>query len=184
MSTVTELLTAEEYMALPDMFDGPVELVKGVVVTMPPPFPRHGEICIQIAYLLRRYLEDHPIGRVVGNDSSMLTERDPDSVRGPDIAYYSYERAPKGPLPSGLLPEAPELVFEVRSSSDRWRKLHIKIAEYLAAGVRSVCVLDDETKSVHAFHADREPQVLEADHEFTLPEILGDFRVNVRRFFD
>lgn len=45
MATGTSLLTAEEYMALPDEFDGPTELVKGVLVQMPPAFPRHGEIC-------------------------------------------------------------------------------------------------------------------------------------------
>lgn len=184
MSTATALLTAEEYMALPDSFDGPTELVKGVLITMPPPWPRHGEICAQIVYLLKRYLDDCPIGRVLGNDSSMITERDPDSVRGPDVAYYSYARVPKGPLSRGLLSAAPELVFEVRSSSDRWSKLHEKIAEYLSAGVLSVFVMDDETKSIHAFHADREPQVLEADDELALPEVLGDFSVKVQSFFD
>jgi Uma2 family endonuclease len=184
MATGTELLTAEEYMALPGSFDGPVELVKGVLSTIPPPSPRHGEICFRVAYLIQRYLDDHPIGRVVTNDSSVLTERDPDSVRGPDVAYYSFERVPAGPFPSGLSTAAPELVVEVRSPGDRWRELHTKIAEYLGAGVRSVCVLDDETKSVHAFHADQPSQVFNANDELTLPEILGDFRVVLRRFFE
>jgi Uma2 family endonuclease len=183
MATVTSLLTAEEYMALPDSFDGPTELVKGVLVTMPPARPRHGEICAQVVYLLRRYLDDHPVGRVVSNDSSMLTERDPDSVRGPDVAYYSFERVAKGPLPAGLLPVVAELVFEVRSPSDRWSELHAKVAEYLSAGVRSVCVLDDETKSIHAFHAERANEIFEATDELTLPDILGEFRVAVQRFF-
>ena len=184
MATVTSLLTAEEYMALPDSFDGPTELVKGVLVTMPPARPRHGEICARLSYLLQRYLEDHPIGRVLINDSSMVTERDPDTVRGPDVSYYSFERVPKGPLPEGLLSASPELVFEVRSPSDRWSELHAKVAEYLRVGVRAVCVLDDETRSVHLFHADRPSEVLKADDEFTLPEIVGDFCVKVQRFFE
>jgi Uma2 family endonuclease len=184
MATATALLTAEEYMALPDSFDGPTELVKGVLVTMPPPRPRHGQLCFRIAYLLGRYLEEHDIGHVLTNDPSTVTERDPDTVRGPDVAYYSYKRVPKGPLPEGLLSVSPELVFEVRSPSDRWGELHVKIAEYLRAGVLAVCVLDDETRSVHAFHADREPQVFESTDEFSLPEILGDFRVPVQRFFE
>ena len=45
------------------------------------PTPRHGEICVQISYLLRRFLEDHPLGRVVSNDSGVRTERDPDTMR-------------------------------------------------------------------------------------------------------
>jgi Uma2 family endonuclease len=114
----------------------------------------------------------------------MLTERNPDSVRGPDVAFYSYKRVPRGPLSPVLLPVAPELVFEVRSPSDRWIMLHEKIAEYLGAGVQCVCVLDDENTNIHAFYTDREPQVLEADDEFALPGILGEFQVTVRRFFE
>jgi Uma2 family endonuclease len=177
-------MTAEEYMALPDSFDGPTELVKGVLVTIPPPWPRHGEICSQIVYLLRKFLEDRPLGRVLSNDSSMVTERDPDTVRGPDVSYYSFARTPRGPLPAGLLSVPPEVAFEVRSPSDRWSQLHIKVAEYLAVGVQATCVVDDRTRSVHVFHADREPQVLGADDEFSLPEILGEFRVSVGRFFE
>jgi Uma2 family endonuclease len=184
MATATSLLTAEQYMALPDSFDGPTELVKGVLITMTPPPPRHGEICFQTAYLLRRYLDDHPIGRVVTNDSSMLTERDPDSVRGPDVSYYSYKQVPKGPLPRGLLAVPPEVVFEVRSQSDRWSKLHSKVAEYLNVGVKAVCVLDDDTRTVHVFYPDREPQVLGGDEEFSLPSILDGFRVKARQFFE
>jgi Uma2 family endonuclease len=91
---------------------------------------------------------------------------------------------PKGPLPTGLLSAAPELVFEVLSPSDRWSELHVKIAEYLRAGVLTVCVLDDDARSVHVFYADHEPQILATDDEFSLPNILGDFRVIVQRFFE
>jgi Uma2 family endonuclease len=184
MATATSLMTAEQYLALPDSFDGPTELVKGELVTMPPSRPRRGEICVKISYLLCRYLDDHPMGRVVGNDAGVITERDPDSVRGPDVAYYSYNRVPRGPLPNGLLPIAPELAFEVRSPNDRWSKLHVKVSEYLEAGVMAVCVVDDETKSVHLFHADHPTQVLKADDVFALPHILGDFHVKVARFFE
>ncbi len=184
MATVaTPLLTAEEYLLLPD--DGqPTELVRGRVVPMNLPTPRHGEICGQTAYLLRRFLEDNPLGRVVTNDSGVVTERDPDTVRGGDVAYYSYQRVARGPLPLGYLAVSPELVFEVRSPSDRWPHIHSKVAEYLEAGVTVVCVLDQQTQRVHVYHAEQEPHILTADEEFTLPDILGAFRVPVRRFFE
>jgi len=146
--------------------------------------PRHGEICANIAGLLYLYLQDQPEGRIVTNDSNVLIERDPDSVRGADVAYYSYERVPKGPLPPGFLPVAPELVFEVLSPNDRWSEMHAKIADYLTAGVQSVCVLDDSTRTLHAFYSDRPLQVYSAQDEFTLPEVLKDFRVRVERFFE
>ena len=184
MATVTSLMTAEQYMALPDSFDGPTELVKGELVTMPPPRPRHGEICMQTGYLLRRYLEDHPIGRVLSNDSSMVTEREPDTVRGPDIAYYSYERVPKGPLPDGLLSVPPELVFEVGSPKQPWSELHTKVAEYLNVGVQVVCILDDKSRTAHLFFVDGEPRALASSDELALPDVLGEFCVPVSRFFE
>jgi hypothetical protein len=50
--------------------------------------------------------------------------------------------------------------------------------------VRAVCVLDDDTRCIHAFFADREPQILSESDDLALPEILGDFRVKVVRFFE
>jgi Uma2 family endonuclease len=189
MTTATEaapaakLLTAEEYAGLPD--DGRrTELIRGVVVEMNVPYPRHGEICCQAAYLLRRFLDDHPLGRVPTNDSGVVTERGPDTVRGADVAYYSVRRLPPGPLPPrGYLTPMPEIVFEVRSPDDRWREMHRKAAEYLTAGVDVVVVLDDATTTAHVY-ADAAVRVLAADDELTFPALLEGFRCQVRRFFE
>jgi Uma2 family endonuclease len=184
MATATEtLLTAEEYGRLPDNRQR-TELVRGRIVTLNMPYPRHGEFCATIAYLVRRHLDDRDIGRVVCNDSGTITERNPDTVRGMNVAYYSYGRVPKGPLPRRYLDVSPELVFEVRSPSDRWSEIHAKVGEYLGAGVLAVCVVDEQTETATVFRTDQPPQVLRADEEFLLPDILGDFRVTVRRFFE
>jgi len=90
----------------------------------------------------------------------------------------------KDPLPAGLLPIVPELEFEVRLPSDRWSDVHVKVAEYLHAGVQTVCVLDDETKTIHAFHADRASQIFKSTDDLTVPEILQDFSAPVSRFFE
>ncbi len=184
MATGTSLMTAEEYADLPDPHGYPTELVKGVLITMAPPRLRHGEICLRIGHLLQSYLDDHPIGRATSNDSGVITERDPDTVRGADISYYSFERVPKGPLPAGLLEVAPDLVFEVLSPSDRWSEVQVKVAEYLDTSVRAVCVVDDDTRSVHVFRPDQPMRVFKAADVFALPEILGEFRVKVERFFE
>ena len=38
------------------------------------------------------------------------------ALRGADVAFYSYARLPKGDLPPGYGPEAPELVVEVANT--------------------------------------------------------------------
>ena len=181
MSSVETLLTAEDYADQPD--SGPTELVRGKVVTANPPKPRHGEICVQIAYLLRRYLEGNDVGRVVGNDSAIITERNPDTVRGADVAFYSYDRVPKGPLSNEYLSVAPDLVFEVLSPGDRRTDVLAKVAEYLACGVTAVCLLDAAKKTAELFDAD-DTHLLNADDELTFPEILPRFAVPVGKLFE
>ena len=150
---------------------------------MVPPSPRHGEICARVVYLVQRFLDDDSIGRVLCNDSAVVTERNPDTVRGADVSYYSYDRAPRGPLSAGLLSVAPDIVFEVLSPSDRWSDVHAKVAEYLHAGVRIVCLVDDGTKTVHVFHPNRPSQVMPSNAQLELADILPGFRVPVERFF-
>jgi Uma2 family endonuclease len=174
------LLTAEQYADLPD--DGRyTELVRGRVIEMPPPTPTHGYYCANVGFALNSYVKSKDLGRVVSNDSGVQTERGPDTVRGSDVAFYSYGRIPRGPLPKGYWP-APELVFEVRSPSNSWPAITAKVAEYLAAGVKAVCVLDPDTASVGVYTADELPRRLTADEELTLPEVFPDFRVPVREF--
>jgi Uma2 family endonuclease len=183
MSTTETLLTAEEYARLPD--DGrPTELVRGKIVEMNPPTPKHGIICIEIGAILRNYVKEHDLGRVAGNDSCVITEHDPDTVRGADVAFYSYAKVPKGPVPAGYLKVAPDIVIEVLSPSDRWNEMHAKIAEYLDAGVSVVCVLDPATEEAHLFYRDKSPRALAGNDELTFPDQLGDFRVAVRKLFE
>jgi Uma2 family endonuclease len=178
-----ELMTAEEFAQRPDNGQ-PAELIRGRIVPMNMPYPRHGQICAQIIYLLRRYLEDHDLGHVVSNDSGVITEHDPDTVRGADVAFYSYARVPPGPFPGSYLPVPPELVFEVRSPSDRWSAILAKVAEYLEAGVTFVCVLDPQTQTARLYQADQPEQTFAAPDELTIPAVLGDWRVRIGRFFE
>jgi Uma2 family endonuclease len=151
---------------------------------MPPPDRRHGYVCGQAYFLLRLFVKDHDLGRVLCNDSGVITERDPDTVRGADVAYYSYARIPKGPLKAGYGPEVPELVFEVRSTHDRSRDVLEKVLEYLDAGVLVVVVLDPELRLAHVFGPDALPRVLGTDEELTFPGLLEGFSARVGSFFE
>lgn len=183
MSAAESLLTIEEYLALPD--DGiPNELVRGKIVPLYVPTPRHGQICGHIVYLIGRYLDAHDLGHLVCNGSGVITERNPDTVRAAGIAFYSYQRVPHGPLPEGYLDVSPELIFEVRSPTDRWNVILAKVAEYLEAGVTVVCVLDQTTERCLVYRNDEPFQVITTEYELTLPDVLPGFRVIGRRFFE
>jgi Uma2 family endonuclease len=177
------LMTAEEFVRRADP-GHPEELVRGRIVPRPVPDRRHGQICGNAYFLIRAHADAHDLGHVLCNDSGVITERDPDTVRGADVAFYSYERLPRGPLPRSYGPEMPDLVVEVRSKSDRWPKVLVKVGESLAAGTAVVAVLDDERRSVQLFSADGVTRVLGLDDELTIPEVLPGFAVPVRRLFE
>lgn len=183
MATGTSHITAEQYAAMPCPEGHPTELLHGNVVTMVPPRPRHGQLCARISHLLQNYLDEHPLGHVLTNDSGVITKRNPDTVRGADIAFYSFERVPPGPLPEDLLDIAPDVVFEVLSPNDRWSDVQEKVTEYLEVNVRAVCVVDDTTRSIHVFHASEPLQVFQRKDDLFLKEELGGFRVPLDSIF-
>lgn len=184
MATATErLLTADEYAKLPDP-GYPTELVRGRIIAMNPPIFRHGVVCRKLVHLVQLFLDDNDLGQMTCNDSGVITERDPDTVRGADAAFYSYARLPKDVIPETYPEVSPEVVFEVRSPSDRSSGILRKVSEYLAVGVLRVCVLDPQHRTLTIYSPDQPEDRLDEQATFSLPEILPGFAVPVARFFD
>jgi Uma2 family endonuclease len=150
------------------------ELIEGVVRELPMPMPKHGKMCFLIARVIGNFVIDRDIGHVMTNDSFIRTMQNPDSVRGADVCFYSYERLPKGTIPDGVLPNSPELVVEVKSPSDTWTEVFVKVGEYLASGVRAVIVI---------YRGNALQQTLQRTDELTIPEILPGFSVRVEQLF-
>lgn len=178
---IERLVSVEEFIKLPD--DGRRrELVKGKIIEMPQPKPRHGYICTEIAAILREHAKARDLGRVVG-ESGVITERDPDSMRGPGVSFYSFERIPRGTMPDGYLDVLPELVVEVLSTFDRWPRVLEKIVEYLDAGVKVVCIVDPDTQTAQVHTAETPVRHLTSEDELAFPEVLPDFRCSLREIF-
>ncbi len=178
METASNPLTAEQYASLRD--DGRLtELVRGRIVEVNPPKPWHGYVCTRIVRFVDRFADENDLGRVIGNDSEVITERGPDTVRGADICFYSYQRVPKGPMPRGSLDVVPELVFEVRSPGNTWAELLRKAAEYLNAGVLAVCLVDADREQAMICETDEVPRILGKDDMLTFPQILPGFALRL-----
>jgi len=176
------LLTAEDYLRMPD--DGRrTELRRGVVVYMNPPGFRHGEVCSSIHHYVDTFARNNRLGRTLINDSGIITERDPDTVRGADVSFYSYNRVPKGESPVGYAGASPEIVFEVVPPTNTRREITRKTGEYLNAGVNVVCVADPEYKTVNLSYSDRPTEKLAGDEPLTLAGLPG-FSLPVSKFFE
>jgi Uma2 family endonuclease len=184
MSTATsQLLTAEEFFALPDPKDGSKqELVRGKVVTMPSPGVEHGEVQVNVAFVIKTFLKQNPIGRVA-TESGTVTERKPDTVRGPDVSYYSKERLPLDKRVVGYHDEVPDLCVEIVSPSNSLKQLKAKAKEYLVAGVRLVWIVDPEDRNVTIVVDPLESCTLEADATLDGGDVLPGFSCKVSELF-
>ncbi|MGL4552460.1 MAG: Uma2 family endonuclease [Gemmataceae bacterium] len=182
----TTLMTAEEFAELPDPADGSrLELVRGEVVTMPPPSGYHGQCCAEIGFHLRTYGGTGPTrrGHVTSNDSGVRLESDPDTVRGPDVAYWDKERLPQMPR-TGYPAVAPDLVVEVMSPSDVFTKVMAKVQQYLDAGVRLVWVAVPEDQAVAVYSPGGRPvRLLTAADTISGEDVLPGFTCPVAGFF-
>ena len=177
------LLTAEEFFR--GYAGQPYELVRGRPVEVPMAGGKHGTVCGWVSYFLLQYAVGAGTGRVMSNDTLLVTRRNPDGSRGMDVCFISYARLPKEQrTPDGPLEAIPEVVFEVRSPADRWTDVIEKVLEYLTAGVSAVVVLDPKTESASVFRPDTRQEIFEKDQTLTLPDILPGFGVPVAKFFE
>ena len=181
MSTTAKLLTAEEFWKIADHRQ--MELECGEVIIMNQPGLRHGYVCTRVISVVDQFVEAHRLGRVFSNDAGVVTERGPDTVRGPDVMYYSFARLPADVLPEGYGNLPPEVAFEVLSPDDRPRRVIRKIAEYLTVGVLCVVVLDPESRTISLHRKDQLTTELSIRDELRLPEISDAFAVPVARLF-
>jgi Uma2 family endonuclease len=180
--TPPKLVTAEEYIQLPGSL-GRTELRRGVVVRMPPPGFRHGEVCSTIHHYIDNFVRAHDLGRTLTNDTGIITERDPDTVRGADVSFYSYARVPKGQSPIGYAGASPEIVFEVVSPSNTRQAIANKTGEYLNANINAVCIADPEHQTVNLHFADLPTEKLTGEQPLTFSDLPG-FSLPVRKLFE
>ncbi len=181
----TTRMTAEEFcdwVHRPENGDRWFELIQGEIIELPPPQKPHGVICMNLGYYLSAYVRQRRRGYITCNDSGVILERDPDTVRGPDVALYEdastfAELHPKyGEVP-------PRVAVEVLSPSDRASRVIHKINDYLHNGVELVWVIDPETRQITAYRPDRAPVVHKEGEELTAPDVLPGFRCSISEIF-
>jgi Uma2 family endonuclease len=125
-------LTYDDFVHFPD--DGMRhELIDGEHYVTPSPNITHQQILGNLYWLLRSYVERHPIGRVFMAPLDVLFSLS--DVVAPDLLYISNERAPEL-LSEKNITGSPDLVIEIASNSTRKRDETIKRHLYESAAVR------------------------------------------------
>jgi Uma2 family endonuclease len=176
------LVTGEELARIPDL--GRCELVRGQIIHAAPTFRQHGRVESNFNHELRSFAEPRKLGKVLVGEVGIYTGRDPDTIRGADVAFLSSERYARCRRKRGFLTVAPDLVVEVRSESESWADLEEKVREYLACGVRLVWVADPGTTTVRAYRSLEDFREFGASDMLPGDDVLPGFSVPVSRLFE
>lgn len=163
---------------------GPCELERGEIVAMSPGGFDHSETVNNAAYYLTQWAKRTRLGRVVSNEAGVVTEVNPDTVRGADVAYVSYARLARHESPGGFMRVAPNLIVEVVGKRQGWKKVLEKAAEYMRMGTDRVWVVNPKTRTLVVLRPDQEPVTYSAEDTITDPLVLPRFRCRVARFFE
>jgi len=167
------LITAEELLRM-HIPGKQVELVRGRLVVKEPPGYLHGAIEARLAYELMQYARTHDLGQVLVGDAGFKIATDPDTVRGPDIAFIARERVPE-PRPAGYASFAPTLVVEVLSPHDRPGEILAKVGDWLEAGTHLIWVIDPERRLARVYRQDGTESLLEGHDALQGEDVLPGF---------
>jgi Uma2 family endonuclease len=162
----------------------PGELDAGKWIPMTRSTWRHGEIALNVAVLLREYARRNPGWSVSVGDPGTKLARDPDVLRGPDVAIVRAERRPTGRGEAGWLQGAPDVAVEVMGDGQSVSGMVKKATEYLAAGAGMVWVLDPEPQRVLVFTPPDRVRILSAGEVLEGGEVLPGFRCEVAALFE
>jgi Uma2 family endonuclease len=181
----TTRLTIEEFLAFvqrPENADRLWELDRGEVIEMSSPGELHGVIAALIAHILWQFAFRRGRGLVCGNDNGLILERDPGTLRGPDLVFFDEQRPLNG-MQRGHIDRLPQLVVEVYSPHDRPGRMDRKISQYLQRGIPLVWLIDPEVESVTVYRPGQEFYVREGNDELTGHDVLPDLRLRAADLF-
>jgi Uma2 family endonuclease len=175
-------ITGEELLELPN--HGACELVLGRVVPMSPTGGEHGRVEGNFYRAIDAAARSRRAGKVLVGEVGIFTGRNPDTVRGADVAFISNERYERLESKRGFLKVPPDLVVEVLSPHDSAADLAQKLREYFAVGVRLVWVADPETKAVLAHRSLTDVREFRDGDRLPGDDVLPGFDVAVAELFE
>ena len=181
-TTMTKLLTADDLLRL-DSQGVRGELIRGVLHETMPAGYAHGKIVMNLGLLLGLFIKSRRLGSLTASDSGVWLERDPDTVREPDIAYFSAAKIPLDAMDTGYAEVPPDLVVEITSPSTGRREAHDKALMWLSYGVDLVWVVQLDTRTVDVYQPHRVVVTLDEHDTLDGHDVLPGFTCAVSEVF-
>ena len=180
MITKPKLITADDLLLMPK--DGNrYELIRGMLIEKMPTGDPHGDSVARTTILVGNYAENNDYGVVRSGEPGYRLERDPDTVRAPDVAWFAPGRIPAGT--QGYPEMAPDLAIEVKSPGNSNPEMAAKARMWLCYGSQVAVVLDPATVTIALYRPNTAPVIFGEDDTLDFGGLLPGFDIPVWRFF-
>jgi Uma2 family endonuclease len=183
-SIVQATMNADEFWELPEKPDVRFELVDGEVVEVPGSSMKHVAIVALIFSTLQRFVREVRIGQAFPDGLAYLLQKNPDTIRIPDVSVVPGDRLPESGPTDGYSTIVPSLTVEVVSPGNSALELRRRTRDYLEAGVSIVWVVWPEERSISVYRGSMTPVELTADDTLDGGDVLPGFSVKVADLFD
>ncbi|MCO6455396.1 MAG: Uma2 family endonuclease [Pirellulaceae bacterium] len=180
--TTDAVTTVAQLAALP-RDNACYELVRGELRVVSPAGGRHGRVAMKLAQLLANHVDALRLGVVYAAETGFILQRDPDTVRAPDVAFVSRARADRIDDDTRFVPLAPDLAVEVISPTDTFSAVEDKTFDWLSAGTRLVLLVDPASRRVHAYRSADNIVVLGENEQLQADDVVDQWRVDVKSLF-
>ena len=181
-TTSTALITAEEFMNLPDD-DLRHELINGELIAMPLPKAPHGRAATRLGLPLARFVLDHDLGEAYISEVGYQLTWNPDTVLGPDLSFISKGRLKEVGEVEGYWQGSPDLAIEVRSPGDRRGKVNKKISLWLGSGTKQVWIVEPKHRTVTVYRSESDITTFSGSDYLEAEDLFPGFRLSLDRIF-
>ena len=176
------LAPLETDMTLEDFLQSDLEgyeYIEGKLIPMAPPTMEHGEISMNLSFLLSLHIRENQLGRLYPADTDFKLG---DRLVKPDVAFVSTARLPENRRQ--VSPVAPDLVVEVLSPTDIQYRVIEKAFAYLEAGTRLVWIIEPVAKTVTVYRSETDIKMLTFEDTLTGEDVVEGFSCQVSQLFE
>jgi Uma2 family endonuclease len=157
------------------------ELVDGTLVEKPVG-EEESFLGMSLGMWVNQFVRTHNLGIVTGEQGNYQLPSGP--VRGPDIAFTSWDRLPGRRRSGEAIPvQTPDLVVEVLSPSNTAAEMARKRDEYFRAGVRLLWEINPRTRTVREYTTASQSRDLTAADTLDGRDVLPGFTLPLANLF-
>nr|WP_254175232.1 Uma2 family endonuclease [Planktothrix pseudagardhii]CAD5984924.1 hypothetical protein NO713_05332 [Planktothrix pseudagardhii] len=136
--------------------DYQLEIEQGNIIIKNPSDIIASEVSLEFACQLSNWVKPRRLGRVFDSAGGFILPNS--DLKAPDVSFVLRHRLPRSVRYFATL--VPDLVVEVKSQSDRPKKLRDKIQVYLQQGVKVAILIDPDTCQLEVYQPDQPVIVL------------------------